>query len=91
MAKAEGSARTSLDPGSNGTAVTPPTVSSLAESDQKVDTTAVDETSPRPAESRDVVLSVGLEPSRSWLSANRYIVLALLATAIAVAAFVLLR
>jgi len=38
-----------------------------------------------------VVLSVGIEPSRSWLSANRYIVLALLATAIAVAAFVLLR
>lgn len=91
MAKAEASAQTSLNPGSNGHAVTPPAVPSLAPSHQKVEPVAVDETSARPAESRDLVLSAGLEPSLSWFSANRYIVLVLLMTAIAVAAFVLLR
>jgi GAF domain len=90
MAKAEALARTSLDPGTNGAKVTPPTVTSWA-ADQKVDAASVDETSTRPPDSRDLVLSAGLEPSRSWFSANRYIVLALLATTIAVAAFVLLR
>ena len=91
MAKAEASAGTSLDQGSKGTAVTSPTVTTSAEPGQKVDTSSVSETSTQPAQNRDLVLSAGLEPSRSWFSANRYIVLALLATAIAVAGFLLLR
>jgi hypothetical protein len=91
MAKAEVTAQTSLDPGSNGKAVAPSSVTPVAHTEQKATTVVLDETSPRPAESHDLVLSAGLEPSRSWFSANRYIVLALLATAISVVAFVLLR
>jgi GAF domain-containing protein len=43
------------------------------------------------APSRDFVLSAGLEPSQSWLAANKYVLGVLLVVAIAVAAFVLLR
>ena len=41
--------------------------------------------------SPDFVLSAGLEPSRSWLAANKYILGALLAVAATVAAILLLR
>ncbi len=41
--------------------------------------------------SRDFVLSAGLEPSQSWLAANKYVLGVLLVVAIAVAAFALLR
>ena len=41
--------------------------------------------------SRDFVLSAGLQPSQSWLAANKYVVGVLLVVAVAVAAFVVLR
>jgi GAF domain-containing protein len=41
--------------------------------------------------SRDFVLSAGLQPSQSWLAANKYVIGVLLVVAVAVAAFVLLR
>jgi len=44
-----------------------------------------------PAEAPQLVLSAGLEPSRSWLSANKYIVLALLVIGVGLTAFLLLR
>jgi hypothetical protein len=44
-----------------------------------------------PAEAPQLVLSAGLEPSRSWLSANKYIILALLVIGAGAAAFLLLR
>ena len=43
------------------------------------------------AESPELVLSAGLEPQRSWFSANKYILLALLAISASVAAFLALR
>lgn len=46
---------------------------------------------PGPAEAPQLILSAGLEPSRSWFSANKYIVLALLVIGAGVAAFLLLR
>lgn len=90
MAKADASAQTSSRPAANAPAFTLPPRTS-APSAQKVPVAAADETSPRSAESHDIILSAGLEPSRSWFSANRYIVLALLVTAIAVAAFISLH
>src|SRR5262249_50555799 len=89
MAKAEPS--TSSDSASDGRAVTLAPLAASAHSDQKLTTPAANQTSPRSGERQDLVLSAGLEPSRSWLSANRYIVLALLLTVILVAAFVFLR
>ncbi|MBZ5685111.1 MAG: GAF domain-containing protein [Acidobacteriia bacterium] len=44
-----------------------------------------------PAEVPQLVLSAGLEPSRSWFSSNKYIVLALLVIGAALAAFLLIR
>jgi hypothetical protein len=44
-----------------------------------------------PAETPQLILSAGLEPSRSWFSANKYIILALLAIGAGAAAFLLLR
>jgi len=44
-----------------------------------------------PAEPPQLILSAGLEPSRSWFSANKYIVLALLVIGAGAAAFLLLR
>jgi GAF domain-containing protein len=44
-----------------------------------------------PAETPQLILSAGLEPSRSWFSENKYIVLALLVIGAAAAAFLLLR
>jgi GAF domain-containing protein len=41
--------------------------------------------------SRDFVLSAGLQPSQSWLAANKYVIGVLLVVAVAVAAFVVLR
>jgi hypothetical protein len=41
--------------------------------------------------SPDFVLSAGLDPSQSWLAANKYILGALLAVAATVAAILLLR
>ena len=49
------------------------------------------ESAPRDAETPDFVLSAGIEPSRSWLSANKYIILVLLVIGAAAAAFFLLR
>lgn len=49
------------------------------------------ETAPQPAETPELVLSAGLEPSRSWFSANKYIVLVLLVIGAAASAFLLLR
>jgi len=43
------------------------------------------------APSPEFVLSAGLEPSQSWLSANKYIVGAILVVAATVVAIVLLR
>lgn len=43
------------------------------------------------AETPELVLSAGLEPQRSWFSANKYILLALLAIGASVAAFLALR
>ncbi len=47
--------------------------------------------SPSAVRSREFVLSAGLEPSQSWLAANKYIVGVLLLVAAAGAAFFLLR
>jgi hypothetical protein len=44
-----------------------------------------------PAETPQLILSAGLEPSRSWFSANKYIVLALLMIGAGAAALLLLR
>ena len=44
-----------------------------------------------PAETPQLILSAGLEPSRSWFSANRYIVVVLLVIGVGAAAFLLLR
>jgi GAF domain-containing protein len=44
-----------------------------------------------PAEAPQLILSAGLEPSRSWFSSNKYIVLALLVIGVAAAAFLFLR
>jgi GAF domain-containing protein len=44
-----------------------------------------------PEEAPQLILSAGLEPSRSWFSANKYIVLALLVIGAGAAAFLLLR
>jgi hypothetical protein len=44
-----------------------------------------------PAETPQLILSAGLEPSRSWFSANKYIILALLVIGAGAAAFLLLR
>jgi len=44
-----------------------------------------------PAETPQLILSAGLEPSRSWFSANKYIVLALVVIGAGTAAFLLLR
>lgn len=91
ITKPEALAQTSsAAPGSNGTAVMP-TVASFPSPDQNVVPPVVDEASAPLAESRDLVLSAGLEPSQSWFSANRYIILALLLTAIALAGFLLFR
>ncbi len=55
--------------------------------------TAVSPPSTQPLEvpSRDFVLSAGLGDSQSWLSVNKYVIGVLLAAAVAVAAFVVLR
>jgi hypothetical protein len=44
-----------------------------------------------PAETPQLILSAGLEPSRSWFSVNKYIVLVLLVIGAGAAAFLLLR
>jgi GAF domain-containing protein len=44
-----------------------------------------------PAETPQLILSAGLEPSRPWFAANKYIVLALLVIGAGAAAFLLLR
>lgn len=55
--------------------------------------TMVTQPSAQPLEvpSRDFVLSAGLEPSQSWLAANKYVIGVLLVVSIAVAGFILLR
>jgi hypothetical protein len=52
---------------------------------------AVGEIAVRPGESPELVISAGIEPTRSWFSANKYIVLVLLVIAAAVTALLLLR
>jgi len=54
-------------------------------------TPGVAEVSPVSTEVRELVLSAGLEPQRSWFSANKYVLLALLAIGTSVAAFLALR
>jgi hypothetical protein len=54
-------------------------------------TPGVAEVSPVSTEVRELVLSAGLEPQRSWFSANKYVLLALLAIGTLVAAFLSLR
>ena len=49
------------------------------------------ESAPQPAKTPELILSAGLEPSRSWFSANKYIVLVLLGIGAAAGAFLLLR
>jgi hypothetical protein len=49
------------------------------------------ERAPQPAESPEFVLSAGIEPSRSWFSANKYIVMVLLAIGAIATAFFVLR
>ena len=44
-----------------------------------------------PAETPQLILSAGLEPSRSWFSANKYIVVVLLVIGLGAAVFLLLR
>jgi hypothetical protein len=44
-----------------------------------------------PAPSSEFVLSAGLEPSQSWLAANKYILIVLVLLAVVVGAFLLLR
>jgi hypothetical protein len=44
-----------------------------------------------PAETPQLILSAGLDPSRSWFSANKYVVLTLLVIGAGAAAFLLLR
>jgi len=90
LAKSETSLPSS-EPSSTVLAATLPLSISPAHSEQTVAGPAVDKPSTQSAQTPELVLSAGLEPSRSWLSTNRYIVLALLVTAIAVAGFVLLR
>jgi GAF domain-containing protein len=53
----------------------------------------VSEPSAQPSEglSSDFAFSAGLEPSQSWLSANKYVIGVLLVVAVAVAAFVFFR
>jgi len=52
---------------------------------------AVGEAAQQPAKTPELILSAGLEPSRSWFSSNKYIVLVLLGIGAAAAAFFLLR
>ena len=49
------------------------------------------EVSPAFSDRLELIFTAGLEPSRSWLSANRYVCLALLAIGIVVAMFLLFR
>jgi hypothetical protein len=52
---------------------------------------AVPATISEAAETPQLILSAGLEPSRSWFSANKYIVVVLLVIGLGAAAFLLLR
>jgi hypothetical protein len=52
---------------------------------------AVGEAAQQSAKTPELILSAGLEPSRSWFSSNKYIVLVLLGIGAAAAAFFLLR
>jgi len=61
------------------------------ESTKTMTSTVGTEVSRDAAEIPELVLSAGLEPQRSWLSANKYILLALLAIGASVAAFLALR
>ena len=56
-----------------------------------VEPPAVPEIAPASSQTSDFVLSAGMEPSRSWFAANKYIVLVLLVLGGVAAAFILLR
>jgi GAF domain len=87
MAKTDGTAQASARTGTVVPVVAPP----LAMPAETVAFAGADQAFARPVESQDLVVSAGLEPSRPWFLANKYIVLAVLFIAIAVAGFVLFR
>jgi GAF domain-containing protein len=91
MAKSQTQTQSSADPGPKVAAVASgPEVQ--AEQRKPATSSAVEcEISGVSAEVPELVLSAGLEPQRSWFSANKYILLALLAIGASMAAFLALR
>lgn len=92
MAKSQGQEQSSGDPESKiPVAAATPKVQA-EQSPETVTTTVLGgDGSQGLAETPELVLSAGLEPSRSWFSANKYIFIALLAIGTGVAAFLALR
>ena len=90
-AKSQGQAQTSAGADAK-IAIAPPT--SQVQANRPAEPIAVSvggEVSQSPDETSELVLSAGLEPSRSWFSANKYILFALLAIGAGVAAFLAFR
>jgi hypothetical protein len=90
MARSAGQIQGSADAGST-VAVIPSRPDLEAKESAQTVIPGVAEGSRISAEIPELVLSAGLEPQRSWFSANKYVLLALLAIGTSVAAFLALR
>ena len=89
MAKSQAQIQGPFDSGSK-VALVPTALDVRAESTPTI-TSSEDEISRDTAKTPELILSAGLEPQRSWFSANKYILLALLGIGASVAAFLALR
>ena len=93
MAKTAAATTQSANEIGSKAAMVPPAPGPLqaGEAEKTAAPVAVHELELLPGKMPELVLSAGIEPSRSWFSANKYIVLVLLVTGAAAAAFLLLR
>jgi hypothetical protein len=92
MAKTAAASSQSADETGSHVTTVPPVPSALeAEGVEKTASPVAVHEIEQPGKTPELVLSAGIEPSRSWFSANKYIVLVLLLTGAAAAAILLVR
>jgi hypothetical protein len=92
MAKTAAASSQSADETGSHVTVVPPAPSPLqAEEAEKTASPVTAQRIELPGKTPELVLSAGIEPSRSWFSANKYIVLVLLVIGAAAAAILLVR
>jgi hypothetical protein len=91
MAKTAAASSQSADETGSHVTTVPPAPPLQAEEAEKTASPVTAQRLELPGKTPELVLSAGIEPSRSWFSANKYIVLVLLVIGAAAAAILLVR